>query len=325
MEILRSIWFVVESLFWLVVVVGSLVLLGFSLAGDAPTYAAPVLGIFVLMLGLQVFRGVRGRRAAIVLTYLEQAVRLNLPLPQMLAAAAASEHHPLKSRLKDLCRRIESGDNVAVALEFAVPEIPPRALGLIHSSERVGRLPLALDRLLREQRQRQPRDPTEHIFYTAYPIGMTLVLASVYGLTNLFVLPKFQQIFHDFHVPLPGLTLDLLGVWHALEPIFAPMVLLGVTLFFMAAAWERFWPRRSGRWPIPAWFARNRDLADVCQVLADALDAGLPLIEAVQDASDLSVGWSLRLKLRAWVEKLIQARLRPPPPPKRECRNYSPA
>jgi type II secretory pathway component PulF len=302
MAVLRAIWFIIESLFWLLAVIGPLVVLGFALAGDTPTYAVPLIGIFAVLLGLHAIRGMRSRRAAIVLTYVEQAVRLNLPLPQMLAAAASSERYPLSERLADLARRIESGENLASALHRAAPEISGRAMGLIQSGQAVGQLPRSLDRVLREYRKLRLGDPAQEVFYVAYPIGMTLVLASAYGV----LMPMIQRVVREFHIPLPPSTIDVWEFWHAVEPVFAPIALSAVSLFFMAAAWERFWPRRSGSWLIPRWFARNRDLADVCQVLADALDAGMPLDSALADASDLSVGLSLRRKLRNWAAKLAQ-------------------
>src|SRR4051812_30851173 len=63
---------------------------------------SPVLGIILLPLGARVMETVRRRRGAIVLTYIEQAVRLNLPLPRMLYAAERSEKGKLSMRLRQV-------------------------------------------------------------------------------------------------------------------------------------------------------------------------------------------------------------------------------
>ena len=81
------------------------------------------------------------RRGIVVLSYLEQAVRLNLPLPAMLTAAAASEPPGTARLLRHLRNDLESGTSMANALRQTAPVVGRRITGLIESAERLGQLP----------------------------------------------------------------------------------------------------------------------------------------------------------------------------------------
>src|SRR3954452_12509126 len=70
---------------------------------------SPLPALVVSLLTVQSRLAFRKRRAAIVLSYLEQAVRLNLPLPRFLTAAAASEDAVTGRRLIALRDRLEVG------------------------------------------------------------------------------------------------------------------------------------------------------------------------------------------------------------------------
>jgi hypothetical protein len=61
---------------------------------------------------------VRKQRAAMILSYLEQAVRLNLPLPGMLAAARRSERGLMAQRLLKVQELLEKGASLETALRL---------------------------------------------------------------------------------------------------------------------------------------------------------------------------------------------------------------
>src|SRR5688500_3762939 len=64
--------------------------------------ATPAVVVLLIACAMIFVRTMRKRRGAQVLSYVEQAVRLNLPLPRMLWAAESSEHGPLRRRLRDV-------------------------------------------------------------------------------------------------------------------------------------------------------------------------------------------------------------------------------
>ena len=100
MRLLKAI---LEALFWTFAVM-LLLLLGMSMG---------YIGIFFLLLLVpllaRALTAVGRRRGASVLAYLEQAVRLNLPLPQMISAAQRSESGRLAARLERLSSNLAAG------------------------------------------------------------------------------------------------------------------------------------------------------------------------------------------------------------------------
>src|SRR4051812_12338639 len=117
---------ILEALFWIVIatvlIVASMFVFGW---GAVPVigYLAAVATLVMFPMVLRMITMVRRRRGAAVIAYLEQAVRLNLPLPRMLAAARRSEGGVLGERLGSLQKLLEGGTTLGTALRIAVPEM----------------------------------------------------------------------------------------------------------------------------------------------------------------------------------------------------------
>src|SRR5688572_10440895 len=176
MQMLRSI---IEALFWLIIalllITLTMLLFGW---GTTPTvsYAVVLAVVALFPLVLRMITMIRRRRGAAVLTYVEQAVRLNMPLARMLDAARASEGGGLSERLAELSMRLKHGHGLARAIEISVPEVPATAVATLAAAERVGRVPQALHRLTHEQSTKFTADTTDAAFYRAYPLLMIVLI-----------------------------------------------------------------------------------------------------------------------------------------------------
>ncbi len=254
---------------------------------------AGAVGVGGLVLITQARVGLRRRRAAVVVAYLEQAVRTNLPLPRLLAAAGRSEPRGTADRLDAVRAELEAGRPIADAVRSAVPEVSPRAAALIAAGDRVGRLPAALHRLVAEQRHRHVEDSTERAYVTAYPVAVLSLAAFVTMLVCVFILPKFAQILHDFHAATPWPMRVLVGLTDVL-PWEWLVLLIGAGA--VAASMVR------GRRWLFAPLHRRRDMADAFRVAADATDAGEPLDAAVRLAAGLPVHAGLGAALGRWAD-----------------------
>ncbi len=111
----------------------------------------------------------RRRRASVVLNYLEQAVRLNLPLPRVVQALAESEGGRFARDLEEAKIRLEQGESLATVLEV-IPKIPPRIIGLVAAAERAGRLPQVMSRMMEQRRSAASRGLGYMPFYRMYPL-----------------------------------------------------------------------------------------------------------------------------------------------------------
>ena len=268
---------------------------------------------------------VRRQRAAVILSYLEQAARLNLPLPAMLDAARQSEEGLTAERLAGVQGLLEKGTSVATALQLETPEVSRRYVSLIGAAERVGRLPQALARIMNEERD-TPEQAERMAFGRWYPLLMSLVLLSVGWMLVIFVIPKTEEICKDFGLRLPYATQTLVDLSRALahaeigDAPLALIVTVGLVLIFLGGIFERIWmPRREASqevfldrlaWWLPVWhgIARNRGLADTCDTLAGAVRAGQPIPLAVEEAARIRMNPVLRDRLLRWNAGLLSGK-----------------
>lgn len=278
-------------------------------------YLSPLLALLLLVTLAMLARNIRRGRALVALEYVNQAVRLNLPLPQMLAAAEAAEQGVLRRRLARLRDQLEDGAPVAVALQEALPGLPPRAFALVQSGERLGRLPHALGRAARQERTPPINGSTQAIFLRWYPVAMLTAIALVTAIVVTFLIPKYIEILRDFQAPIPAATQWIFTAWNSFELPLAIVALLGLLAFCGRMLSEAvpirrplFGPVRHLvdriAWTTPLWrgSVRNSGLADVCFVLADALDAGQSIDRALLESADAATNVVLRNRVNRWAQ-----------------------
>ena len=258
---------------------------------------------------------VRRRYGMMVLTYLEQIVSLNLPLPQMLAAAERGEGGRLGLRLGQLRWRIEAGDSVAAALEAAVPEVSSRGTSMISSAERVGRLPQILRYLVEQERRAQSRISSDWAALWGYLMTVFIFMFFVITWALVFIVPKFAAIFADFDTGLPPITTSLINFSNWLAgrgetvPAILPLLAVALTL---GAVFLWMWLTEAGRFvlghlswhlPVAHGFVRDRGFADVCRFLAEATEADVPLPRALEEAATIRVSPVIRSKVEDWARR----------------------
>jgi type IV pilus assembly protein PilC len=281
-----------------------------------PGLLVPLLFLLLLMAPMiaLVVRQRRRRRAATVLGHVEMAMRLNLPLEWMLAAAAKNEPGTTRRRLERLRLLVERGTPPAEALAGALPEMTGRDRGWIEAGGRLGDLPDVLGRIMRRQREAFAAIRPMQMFYYWYPLIVLTLLCGVWGLLAVFVYPKFVQIFRDFRVAPPRVT-----VWSMeLVPWLWGLLWVVVLFWIGRMVWRRLERWRGlgmGLMDRPAWWfpltrrlVENRGMEDVCRFVADALEAGWPLDKALAEAGHLPMNAVLRGRVRRWAGAVGQGR-----------------
>ena len=307
---------IIEIFAWSVAGFFALVILGGCLAmGWGPVFGwlSPLAVVFLFFLGLQITRTMRRRRGLMALGYVEQAVRLNLPLPRMLEAAERSESPRLRRRLERVRYRLAQGFPIAQALSEGVPEIPTRTVAAVHAAEAVGRLREGLRRVLDDERATAARTIGRVDVYRTYPMLMILAIASMISLISIFVMPKYEQIFKDFGLRLPPITVNTIRIAGELAPIVLVVSAVVVLAWIGGLIWEAVHPRSlrdalsTGlldrlRWCLPFWHGMQRDegLGQVCALMADGLSAGMPAGRTLATATHLRINTVLRRRVRDW-------------------------
>src|SRR5688500_5648404 len=144
---LKLIRILLEGSFWIFAAAAALFAVGLTAAftiHPAFGYITPAMLALLLPVAVPAVRAAPRRRGRTALSYIEQAVRLTLPLPYMIEAARRSERGALRRRLTELRELLEAGYPVGEALAEGVPEVPRRAVTITAAGERLGRLPQAL-------------------------------------------------------------------------------------------------------------------------------------------------------------------------------------
>ncbi|MFW6061158.1 MAG: type II secretion system F family protein, partial [Phycisphaeraceae bacterium] len=319
--LLRILGMVVSAVFWLIAGGLALVLVTvlisiISAFTPLMSYASPFVALFALIITAKAWNRVRRARAASVLSYIEQAVRLNLPLPAMLDAAAASERPGCARMLRRVAEAVRSGESIDAAVARHVRSIPDRAVEILRGAVEVGRLPAALTGLVDEQRQTDTSQP-EDILAWAYGLVTVTAMLWMLGIVTVYIVPMFYEIFEDFGATLPWMT----RVTFAFAQATHYWLMLAALLLGLALAGRAVWAflhggeRRPRPWrglfdpllwrlPVAGGIARDRGLADACGLIAEGMRSGKPMDGAVEAASRLDVNLVLRRRLVRFADAL---------------------
>jgi general secretion pathway protein F len=234
------------------------------------------------------------RDIAIVFRSLASLVTAGVPLEKAVASTANVAKGKLVSLLAEARNGLREGRTLAQALEAGNGLVPPLATGIVRAGERSGRLGLALDEVathLEQEAELVSRVRQALAYPTLLAVvgtGTVLVIATV-------VVPRFAELLGDAGQRLPPATTALLAVSSLLTRYgwLILALLIGAALFF------RGWLKRPGgkrtlhttllTVPVLGQLRQALASARCCRALAGMLEAGMPLLPAL-DASRDAVG-----------------------------------
>lgn len=223
------------------------------------------------------------------LAHLTQA---GLPLEHSLRLVAHDMRTgPLARTVWQIANDLEKGMPIGEAFDARRGKFPPLYGKLMDAGIKSGRLPGMLFNLSRHvefiQRLRA-------ILWQimAYPLIMLVMLMVLLFFIGYAIAPQFLQLFYEFHVPLPSLTVLIMRIlpW---MPHFAVGVL--TALVVGAVVWRRMRTTRAGAavidalvLPIPVLGAAVRWslVSRWCDAMRMGVDAGLTLPAALTLAGD---------------------------------------
>lgn len=305
------------------IVLGILFLLG-SLAALPIGVAFTALVVDCLILFAVLARAVPGFRrwrTGLGLIYIEQATRMNLPLPAMLRAAAESEGMGLRHQMYQLSRQVELGTPLSDAMKLSLPSMSPSHIARLQTAEKVGKLPQAMARIVEQERTRSNEESPNLVYQWVYPLVILVGMFTIVSGVMVFVVPKFEKIFEDFDTELPGVTILLINMSRDFAPF---MAIIGILTAMGVLVWcaLRIFVTRAIDWypgrevvdaivihiPLLNCAAVDRGFGEVCFAAADALDAGMPLADTLDSASYIPANRSMRARVRRWADGVRDAK-----------------
>jgi type IV pilus assembly protein PilC len=208
----------------------------------------------------------------------------------------------LKSILGGVCEDVEAGSTLSDAMAKHPKAFDRLYCKMVNAGEIGGVLDLILQRLatFMEKAQRLRR---RIIGAMIYPVVVICIAVLIVTGIMIFVIPKFQEIFNDFDVELPGLTIWLIdtSMWMAGKasatqtiPGAVWVVASPFIIFFFFKLIRKTGPGRAAtdivriKIPVIGNLIKKTSVARFTRTLGTLISAGVPILEAIMITRDTS-------------------------------------
>jgi len=276
--------------------------------------AALIVGLWLLAMafGGTTFRRVVGsasRTLCALLEGLAVSARRNMPMPVALRLLAEESPRRFRRSLDRASAQAAGGEALGDALKCLGNHIPAAYTTAISACERRGGLADVLDRVAKHQAAKL-EGKRRLLSLMAYPVFLGFICCVVMAGIFVFILPKFERMFSDMAVELPGITLAVFGAIEQLAEYWWSLPLLIVLCGALGSA---FYTTLVFRRPF-AWLTKPVDyllflvpglrryllyagVRHVVESMAIVLRAGAPVHEAVRASADIDVPHPLHKRM----------------------------
>jgi type IV pilus assembly protein PilC len=208
----------------------------------------------------------------------------------------------LKSILSGVAEDVEAGTTLSDSMAKHPKAFDRLYCKMVNAGEIGGVLDVILQRLANfmEKAQRLRR---RIVGAMIYPVVVICIAVLIVTGIMVFVIPKFQEIFNDFEVELPGLTLWLINasMWVAGKaspdqtiPGFVWILASPFLVFFFIKLIRKTNPGRAAtdiiriRMPVIGGLVKKTAVARFTRTLGTLISAGVPILEAIMITRDTS-------------------------------------
>lgn len=202
---------------------------------------------------------------------------------------------PLKSTLISVCEEVEGGSSLSESMAKNPKAFDKLYTKMVNAGEIGGVLDIILQRLA-EFMEKSERLKRRVKGAMVYPIVVVAVALLIMTFIMVFIIPKFEVIFADFGVELPGITLWLINTsrWVAgnapgMIPFQGGLIIIA-SMFFSVVFWKLIRKAGPGRaitdriliiLPVFGNLIRKTVIARFTRTLGTLISAGVPILEAV--------------------------------------------
>ncbi len=197
----------------------------------------------------------------------------------------------LKNSLEDVVDDIESGATLSDAFAKHPKAFDKLYCNMIKAGEAGGALEAILQRLadFKEKSQTLKRRIKSAMVYPAVVIS---VAVAIVGFILYFIIPKFEAIFKDFGVDLPGMTKFLITASHFVTDYFYVVILIPVFFWIFLKLVYR---NKTGAYigdrillmiPVMGAIVEKSTVARTTRTLGTLVQSGVPILEALNIVRD---------------------------------------
>lgn len=217
----------------------------------------------------------------------------------------------LSKALEQVVQQLGSGRALSTAFSEHPKIFNQLFVAIIHVGENTGRLEdafLQLSIYLEKEQETRKRIKAA----VRYPSFVLIALAAALVILNIFVIPKFAQIFEKFNAELPLATRILINTSNLFVNYWAYMLLIAIfstigSLYYLhTAKGKLWWDKVKLKMPIMGSIIERSVLARFSQTFAMMLSSGIPLnqsLSLVANAVDNAFMATRILNMRHGIEK----------------------
>lgn len=220
-------------------------------------------------------------------------LKAGVPILRALAGLQESAINPtFKEVIGDLRASLDAGRELSSAMRRHPEVFNGFYVSLVRVGETTGQLEESFNRLFmylefeRETRQRIKAA-------VRYPIIVVVVIAVAIGIVNFAVIPAFAKIFEANKVPLPLLTLFLVGMsnffisfWYLIVGAIVAAV-MGVRMLLGTDQGRYAWDRWKTRLPVAGPIILRATLSRFARSMSLAVRAGVPIVQSLSVVADV--------------------------------------
>jgi general secretion pathway protein F len=257
-------------------------------------------------------RGMSAYELALITRQLATLIQAGIPVEECLRAVSRQTERPgLQSLMMAVRARVIEGYTLAQSFSEFPQAFPELYRATVAAGEKSGHLDLVLNQLADYT---ESRYDTQKKIQNAmlYPVILTLLaLVIVVGLLT-YVVPDIVRVFDSSHQQLPFLTRALIGLSHFVRTAGPWLLLLMVAAVFVLRPLlkqEKTRYRIHGwqlRMPLIGKMVRGANASRFASTLSILTRSGVPLVEALRIAAEVSSNLLIRDAIRQAAAKVTE-------------------
>ena len=202
-----------------------------------------------------------------------------------------SKPGPLRNSLIDVIDDIESGTTLSDAMARHPKAFDNLYVNMVKAGEAGGALEVILQRLaeFKEKAQSLKRKVQGAMIY---PAAVVTVATLIVGFIMVFIIPKFKDIFDDFDVELPVITIALVTASDYVANYWYTLFVVPIAIWLMFKIIRK---NTTGAYvldkvalkvPVMGGIIEKSTVARTCRTLGTLIGSGVPILEALLIARD---------------------------------------
>jgi type II secretory pathway component PulF len=242
---------------------------------------------------------------------LASLTRAGLPLgPGLLALGQELPNGRLQQSLSEIAQALGEGASLDEAINGQKEKLPPHLRGLVTGGLRSGRLSDILGRFAGYANI--GADLNRKLWLSmAYPILSIMVALTLFVFVNLVLVRNFDDMFRDFGVPLPRMTIGMLMISRGLRAGWPVLALVSGAILVLWLLARLFLSRQlrgsiATRLPVVGNVWKYLSWAEFCHMLGLMLETQLPLPEALRLTGEAVQNADLRAACVSMVQQIEQ-------------------